>query len=439
VYDIAPPAVYAHESVMANPAYRARVERVVAALSEPRNIITYTDAELPDMIVKEGILANRVAMNALGEVRDPVLLFNTFRFDGKEREDARRQALLDQGVPEGLALNGLVGTGAFHWANYNLKGDPDGHDKVCRPCWRIHLEEGCLHRCAYCGFGGLLVSMVNVEEYCEQLDRIIARHPWQKTYLLDDDADPPCLEPEFGCLGHLIEHFGTLKDRFLIIHTKTWNTKWMADLKHNGNTIIVWSISGPSQSRLIEPKTGTTEERVEAARIAQEAGYPVRYKFKPIVPVRNWREEAAATVKLIFERTRPDVISLCCWMWHDVDEMKRRLPVDLIDPDCLQAAEDAREEVKDTRTRPFPPSVRKEIYDFHLQEIRKYDADIPVSLSTENFPMWHDFSEKLGADAVNYVCGCGPQSTPGAKKLSCHAFKVAVRDDKGIPGVTGGA
>ena len=437
MYDLAPPAVYAHESVMANATYRERVERVVAALAEPRDIIAYKDEDLPDMILNRGLFAGRERMGTLPEVHDPILLFNTFRFESKEQEQARRQWLIDHGVAPELCRDSLIGAGAFHWSKYNLEGDPDRADKVCRPCWRIHLEDGCVHRCLYCGFGGLLVSMVNVEEYCEHLGRIIERHPWQQTYLLDDDGDPPGLEPEFGCMGRLVEYFGTVKDRYLVVHTKTWNTKWLADLDHNGHTIMLWSISGRTQSRLIEPKAGTTEERVEAARIAQAAGYPVRFKFKPIIPVRNWREEAAEAVRLVFERTKPDVISLCVFMWMDVDQMKSMLPTDLLDPEFLRAAETGTEEVRNTRAKPFPPHVRAAIYDHYLEEIRKHDPDIPVSLSTENFAMWHEFAPKLGMTAINYVCGCGPQTVPGAKKLSVHPFKVAVRNDEGIPGVVG--
>jgi DNA repair photolyase len=287
----------------------------------------------------------------------------------------------------------------------------------------------------YCGFGGLLISMVNVEDYCRHLGQIIERHPWQKTYLLDDDADPLCLEPEHGCLGPLIAFFGAAEDRYLVIHTKSWNTDWMANLKHGGKTIIVWSVAGPTQSRLIEPKAGTTDQRIAAARSAAEAGYPIRYKFKPIIPVVGWREEAAQAVDMVFAQTKPDIISLCVFMWQDVDEMVKRLGEDLIDPVCLQAARAERDSVEDTRTKPFPARIRAEIYDHYLSEIRKHDADIPVSLSTENFAMWKAFAPKLGMTATNYVCGCGPQAIPNAKTLADHPFQVAVRDDAGIPGV----
>lgn len=432
MYPVDAPAVYAHENVMSNPTYRARVERVAAALLQPREITTYSDATLPDLIQEQGLLETRKVMGTLSEVPDPILLFDTFRFGREEEVDALHATLKERGLCNG---GDPLGFSAFKWEGYNQKGDPHWHDKVCRPCWRVHLQKGCLHKCKYCGLGGLLVSMVNVEEYCEQFGRIIEQHPWQKTYLLDDDADTPGLEPELGCLGHLIEYFGTLKDRYLIIHTKTWNTDWLRELKHNGNTIIVWSISGPTQSRLIEPKTGTTDERIEAARIAQEAGYQIRYKFKPILPVRNWRREAAETVEKIFAKTKPDVISLCCFMWMDVDEMKHRLEsvLDELDPGFLRAAEENREEAeRNAKTKPFPKAVRAEIYDHHFNEIRRHDKDVPVSLSTESWDMWSRFSKKLGATASNYVCGCGPQSVPGLRKLCGNAFQAAVKRDVAI-------
>ena len=435
VYRIDPAAVYAHESVMGNPVYRARVERVVAALKEPRQVVTYADSDLPDMVRNRGLLAGRSrAMGTMEHVPDAILLFNTFRFDSAESARARREALAEA---TGQNLwHGLPGTGAFAWFPANLESDPHKQEKVCRPCWRIHLQEGCLHKCKYCSLGGLVVAMVNVEDYCRHLGELIRRHPWQTTYLLDDDGDPPCLEPELGTLGALIEFFGTLEDRYLIIHTKTWNTEWMRDLKHNGHTIIVWSVSGPTQSRLIEPGTGTTEQRIEAARIAQEAGYQIRYKFKPIIPVKSWREDAAYTVRLIFEKTNPDVISLCTFMWTSYSDMVKWLPMDLLDADFVKAAEASQGEMGDALVRPFPHAMRQQIYEHHLAEIRKHNQSVPVSLSTEDFRMWAAMKDLLGCAATNYVCGCGPQCSPGLRTLAVHPFKVAVRNDGGaVPGV----
>ena len=424
MYELTPPAVYAHESVVATPLYKERLDRVVASLLEPIDPIIYKDEDLPKIIKEDRILSGRVSMGSRGNVEDPILLFNTYRFDGKRQEHT--VWLKEQGINVGgqTAL-GLLGYGPFDWANYCLDGDPHRKDKVCRPCWRLHFQNGCVHKCQYCSLGGLLISMVNVEDYIENLDQLIKAHPWQETYLLEDDADVPGLEPELGCLGPLIEYFGTLDDRYLVIHTKSWNYDWALDLKHNGNTIIVWSISAPTQSSIIEPVTGTTEQRIEAARKCQEAGYTIRYKFKPIIPVVNWREEASETIKMVFERTNPDVISLCVYMWMTIDDMKKRIDPALLDPKYVAAAENSADEVANTRAKPFPEWVRAEIYEHHFEEIRKWNSEVPVSLSTENWKMWKRLGDMLDCTATNYVCGCGPNSTPWRRKLDIHPFDIA--------------
>ena len=200
---------------------------------------------------------------------------------------------------------------------------------------------------------------------------------------------------------------------------------------------MLWSLTSDTVSREIEIRTGTTAERIEAARKCEEAGYQVRFKFKPIIPVRNWREETREMIRHMFEVTTPDVISLCTLMWMKIGELEEAMDADMFDPEFIKAAHEDAEDMAARPPGPFPHHVRAEIYGFFFDEIRKYDKEVPVSLSTENFTMWGEFSKKLGMTATNYVCGCGPQTTPGARKLACHPFKVAVRDDAGIPGVDG--
>ena len=50
-YDrIDPPAVYAHESTMAEPRLRERGRARVCALERPQQPVVYTDEELPELI-----------------------------------------------------------------------------------------------------------------------------------------------------------------------------------------------------------------------------------------------------------------------------------------------------------------------------------------------------------------------------------------------------
>ncbi len=423
MYKLNPPHVYIHESVRNAPKLNARAEAVIAALVNRPPVTVYRDEDLPRMIREEGLLANRRWMGTMDDIPDPILLLNTFRFDGRREE---RMAFVERecGVSGFHTAEALAGYGPFDWWNSGLSGWKHP-DVACRPCWRVHLQNGCAHKCHYCGLGGMLAAMLNVEEYLEHFARLIDAHPWQETYLLEDDADVLGLEPEIDCTGPIIDFFGTLPDRYVILHTKSANVDWMVDRPHNGKTIVVWSISGRGQSERFEPVCGTLDERISAARTLQEAGYPIRYKFKPIIPVRSWRTDASEAIARIFEHTRPDVISLACFMWVDVDGMKQCLDPDALDPAFLAAAENARESMVPHNTRPFPEDLRAEVYQHYLAEIRRHDPDVPVSISTESLDLWKRLGPALGADWRTYTCGCGPQSTPGRKVLPCNPYAVA--------------
>jgi len=64
-----------------------------SALKAPREIITYADSQLPEMF-KSGALMNGRRWGR-SRMPDPVLVFNTFRFDKRDAEEARAKAVAD--------------------------------------------------------------------------------------------------------------------------------------------------------------------------------------------------------------------------------------------------------------------------------------------------------------------------------------------------------
>ena len=123
MYQLSPPAVYAHESVMANPLYRQRMQRVVDACDNDPEIITWNDDDLPELLAPGGLLSRYQVMGSLDKIEDPVLLFNTYKFDGGRVK--RREWLDEQGIAGNtLAIDSMLGHGAFAWACYNLPDDP---------------------------------------------------------------------------------------------------------------------------------------------------------------------------------------------------------------------------------------------------------------------------------------------------------------------------
>ncbi|MFW5799007.1 MAG: hypothetical protein ACOCXX_05055, partial [Planctomycetota bacterium] len=194
---------------------------------------------------------------------------------------------------------------------------------------------------------------------------------------------------------------------------------------HPGNTIIAWSLSTPSQSRLTEPMAGTCETRIEAARQAEAAGMTARFKFKPIVPLKGWREEADLMIDLMFKRTHPDNLSATVIMWKDIEQLLKCMPETMLDSEFVAEAKKVADQLKGDRNGPFPEHVRAEIYRHYLKCVRKYDKDVPFTISTESLTMWKELGKELGTTPATYVCGCGAGSTPGKATLESNPWEDA--------------
>jgi hypothetical protein len=426
-----PPRIYVLDAVWENPAAARRADRLAQAWPQAE-VRTFTFDSFPDIVVEEG-LDHPQKMGTLGSVPPPIPILGLFRFDSDEvKRDAERMQDAYRG-DGGFPFEKIAGAGAFDFfcsrtQVFNVASPQDirpNPQHVCRPQWRIHQGTGCPHQCAYCGLGGYILSHVNTEEYIERLGDLLAQNRWQKTWLYDDVMDVPTLEPQLDTLAPIMRFFETTEDQYLIIHTKSDRVDALIEAGAPRNTIVVWSLSGLTQASVLEPGTGTTESRIEAARRCQEAGITVRYKFKPIIPVKNWREEADYTIDLALSRTHPDNLSMTALMWMDVHTMKECLGADVLDPEFVRAAEDAEEEMRESHTGPLPPHMREKIYRHYIACVRDKDADIPLTLSTESADMWKSLATELGTTPADYVCGCGAGATPDLLTLNSNPWHDA--------------
>jgi hypothetical protein len=102
-------------------------------------------------------------------------------------------------------------------------------------------------------------------------------------------------------------------------------------------------------------------------------------------------------------------------MWMDYDSLTNRIDIDLLDREYLEAARDAAAEMEGVRTGPFPPDVRAEIYRFLIDEVRRWDNNVLLYLSTETREMWDELKDELGQNPCLYVCACSSVAIPGRK------------------------
>ena len=413
MYLLSPPVIYVFDRALEDERSAVRVQAMLAALGRDLSSVEHvTDVDIPEMLRTQSWEDARLRQGVHDEHADPALVFGTLRID----EPVEVGPVLEkcpEGSPASLVSQLLGGGGA------NVHHEKPDSGRVCRSRVQFDTIYGCPHGCKYCGGGKVIVINTNVEEFVErQVIPLSKANPWQKVFMFNSClTDTLCFEPEYGMSELLVEYYASTPDQHYLIHTKSANVDWMLDLDHRGHTITLWSMTSETSSRIVEPGSATMEERIEAARKCQEAGYTIRYKFKPIVPLANWREECERMMAVAFAETRPDNIGLCTVAWMPAEELESIIDVSLLDQGFVRAMRESAEEMRGVLPGPFPHEVRAEIYGFYLDEIRKYDQDVPVFVCTESAEMWREFEDRLGTNAGNYACGCGPQSPPGARRL----------------------
>jgi DNA repair photolyase len=356
------------------------------------------------------------------------LVFTTMDLSYK-RADLRP---LVERCPEGTSLGTLTSihgymTTAIDQHPYN-RDYPEGC--VCWPTYNFGTVQGCSHGCLYCGQGraGKFLSIaLNLEAYMQQVvGPVIEANPWNRVFrMILGGADLITFEPEYGLFDLFTKKLAEYEERYGHFHTTSSNVAWLDDLPHKDRLVGVWSTMCETAAREIETGTGNALDRIDAARKVQDMGIPVRYKLKPIIPVKGWREEYAALLEASVKRTQPESIGFCLYIWNTYASMADTLPLDKLDGDCVAAARDSAERMAGDRRGPFPHEVRKEIYQHMIREVRRWDPDVKLYVCTESRLMWDELKDELGQDPLNYVCGCGSAAIPGGGLALSRGFRYS--------------
>ncbi len=422
MYPLAPHKAYVHKRVDEQPHWRARVERVLDGCSRRPEVVRYDAESLPQVVeaLREPLPPAEAGVPQ-GYTRALVFTVQELKETAEEMPDVSDLVARCGDESEAIVRRLLGHTPTV--INHHPRCKDHETDLVCWPTYDFRTVHGCPHECQYCGAGknGTYIALgVNLEEYVEKVvPEIVAKHSWQHCFrLLGDVAEQAVFEPEYGAFELFNEKLAEL-DRFLYFHSAGDNIDWAADLPHPDRLIGVFSVTCDYVARELEKGSGSYTARFDAMGRLNKLGIPVRPKFKPIIPVKNWRAENARAIEEMFARSRPESVGLCVIMWNTVDWLVENIGEAHLDPELLAAAREAAPVMKDVRTGPYPHAARKEIYRHFIAEIRKHDTEVPVYLSTESRQMWDELEGELGQDKRAFFCGCSPVGLPGRKlKLS---------------------
>ena len=420
MYPLQPLKIYVWHAVKHDPRCMARLERMLGALGRSGADVAWVDES--NLVEASRELAtlfppDHVPAGVPETFMRPLVLTTGWLEDELPEEDG---VLLDwpDDVDKGIALN-LMGRykpiGEYHPYERD-----QAENRVCWPTFDFCTMCGCPHGCTYCGHGkgGKFMTLsLNVEDYMDVVvPRSIAMRPWQKCFrLIGWSADQITVEPEYGAFDLYTKKLAEY-DRYGYFHSAGPNVDWIANLERKDRLIAIFSVTGEKVAQLCEPGTGDSAfARFDAGGRLNEMGVPVRYKFKPMIPIAGWREDYAAAIEYMMRVSQPESVGFCVIMWMSLEALGERIDLAALDQEYVEAARQAAAEMEGNVVAPFPHEVRKEIYQFLIREVRKHSQDVLLYISTESREMWTELTDELGQHPNSFFCGCSPVAVPGGK------------------------
>ena len=185
---------------------------------------------------------------------------------------------------------------------------------VCPHFYILAHGNGCVFRCAYCflqlTFRGKVQPTVftNVGDMLGEVDAFLAR---EEPAVLNagELSDALALDDRTGLSKELVPRFAAQDRHLLLLLTKSANVDNLLGLEHEGRTVVSFSINAADVAAKYELGSPSPAERIAAARRAAEAGYRIRFRLDPVIPVPGWEESYRAILERLLEQAPPERIT----------------------------------------------------------------------------------------------------------------------------------
>jgi spore photoproduct lyase len=193
-------------------------------------------------------------------------------------------------------------------------------DVVCPHFLELKWATGCPYSCAWCYLNGTLrFAPKKSRPYVKPYDKV-EQHV--RTFLENVDGGGELLNtgeladslmnekngPPFS--KFIISFFQQQKVHKVLFLTKSSHIEHLLDINVHDKVVISFSMNADGVARRFERGAPPVVERIEAAGKLNNAGYEVRIRIDPMVPVPNWQVEYLSLVDSIFSRFTPSRITL---------------------------------------------------------------------------------------------------------------------------------
>jgi spore photoproduct lyase len=176
--------------------------------------------------------------------------------------------------------------------------------------------------------------------------------------------------------------------------SKMTNVQHFLENDWQKNAVLAWSINASSVAKRFEKRMPNPKERIAAAKEVYEAGYEVRVRLDPMVPVLNWQTHYGQIIDDICSNFKPERVTL---------GTLRGLA------STIAAAKD-KEWVKyltESSNWGRKPSLetRLAMYEFAITQFRQHGIR-KIAVCKDTKQVWAVLSKKFGLNYHEMTCNC---------------------------------
>ena len=274
------------------------------------------------------------------------------------------------------------------------------NDVVCPHFVELKWANGCNFDCAWCYLNGTLRFRPNGKKpYLKDKSKIISH---LKNYL-EQTTTPSLLNSGELSDSLVFENNGSALSKMIIplfkdqnrhkllILTKSANVEKILSSNSQKNVIVSFSVNSFEVAKRWEKKAPSPEFRIKAAQKLYDAGYTVRLRIDPIVPINDWEREYKGLVDFIFNNLTPNRITLGSLrgLQSTINFSKDTSWVEYLDDSSNWGKKISFEK-------------RYEMYKTIIDYLQKEYKFSGIGLCKETVGMW----KKLGLDYRRIKCNC---------------------------------
>lgn len=274
-------------------------------------------------------------------------------------------------------------------------------DVVCPHFLELKWATGCPFSCAWCYLNGTLRFMPRKSQpYVKPYDKI-EQHV--RTFLENVDGCGELLNT--GELadslmheknGHpfsqfIISLFQEQEAHKVLFLTKSGHIEHLLAINGQGQAVVSFSLNANEVARRFEKGAPPVAHRIEAASRLSGAGYEVRIRIDPMVPVLNWRDQYLQLVDDVFAKFIPSRITLGSLrgLQSTINMATDRSWVEYLSE-------------KSNWGKRIDSDTRHLMYHILIQYLKDEFQYTDVALCKETITIWN----KLGMDYKKITCNC---------------------------------